>query len=109
VVEQPRVEHGVQDLLGFRVPERVGTSERVAEGVVAEDREHLVELLRCRHHRHVAVGAREDPGGQQGVDRVGRELQWLVAPVLPAEVPAHARGNGAEGLVGRAVDVRARA
>ena len=78
-------------------PNASGRANALAEGVVVQHREHLVELLRCRHHRHVAVGAREDPGGEQGVDRVGRELQGFVPPVLPAEVPAHARGNGSRG------------
>ncbi len=52
--------------------ERVGSRERRGQRVVVDHLEHLLELLRRRHHRHVAVGAREDADGQQGVGRVAR-------------------------------------
>ena len=71
VLEQPRVQRGVEDLLGLRVGERVGAGERRRVSASSSSTvEHLLELLRRRHHRHVAVGAGEDADGEERVGRV---------------------------------------
>ncbi len=56
-LEQPGVQGGVDRFLGLAPLKGVGPGERRPQVVVVEDLEHLVELLRGRHHRHVAVGA----------------------------------------------------
>ncbi len=105
VLEQPRVQRDVEDLLGVRAGERVRARERCLQRVVVEHLEHLGQLLRRRHHRHVAVGAREDADRQQRVGRVGGESERLVVGVLPAEVATDTRRNAAERFERGDVDV----
>ena len=70
-----------------------GRENARGQRVVVDHLEHLLELLRRRHHRHVAVGAREDADGEQGVGRARGQAERLVLGVLPAEVAAHARAG----------------
>ena len=108
VREQPRVERGVEDLLGLRSHERVGAGERLRERVVVEDREHLRELLGCRHHRHVAVGAGEHAVGSSVSAVLARDAAAGRAPWYSHPRKRTARdGDGAERLV-RAHSRRAR-
>ena len=109
VREQPGVERGVEDLLGLRTHERVGSRERLGQGLVVEDGHHLLHLLRRRHHRDVAVGTRVQAVGEEipGAGAARHVQGFRLTAVVPHEEAPHAHRRGAQRLGRRAVDVRA--
>jgi hypothetical protein len=60
VRQEPTIKDGVEDLFGFAAQEGVGAGEGGAKFMIVEDSEHLGQLLRRRHERHVTVCARKD-------------------------------------------------
>ena len=84
--QQPRIERRVHRFLRLASLEGIGTGERRPQGVVVEDVQELSQLLRRRHHRHVAVRTGMDPARNERLPcRVHQARAGRAVPVLMGE------------------------